>query len=432
LKVIEYKISDMPSSYKLENVPGYSCTFPHLLVLFKGYEKSDGQVGLIENTDDLYNWYKSLTTEPTLSLELAAITDQLAQATISDTAKIAAVYYWIQDKIRYLAFENGPAAFVPEIPDNVYKYKYGDCKGMANLTKSMLRHLGLNAHLCWTYSGNTCYWRGIPSISVDNHMICAVNLNDSFIFLDPTVNYSTLFEINEGIQGKESLIENGDNYLIKEIPATPFSANLLMVNNEIGLMDDKLMVEGNISLKGAIKKMFQYFLNHLRSDNKEDLVNFFITKTDNNFLIKEISTTPADSMTDKFDINYNMEISNTVLDIGDEILLTLDFYNEYRNSNIDSTRKFNFAFDSRMLNQHEIIFHIPDNMTVVGVPDSLFIEHPKFEFAGGYAVEDSLLIYRKNISIKNSLLTTGEFDEWNHAIDKLVKFYNEMVILKKQ
>ena len=432
MRVIEYSISNMPSVIKLENLPGYSCTYPHLLALFKAYEISGKRVSLIEDTDDLYSWLKSLITESELSPELAELTDRITQTAGSDTAKIASIYYWVQDNIRYLAFEDGTAAFVPENPNNVYKYKYGDCKGMANLAKSMLKHAGFDARLCWIYTGNTCYSRSIPSIAVDNHMICAVYLNNSYIFLDPTVNYSPLFEINEGIQGKEGMVENGNRYIICQIPATSYGDNLLMIKNEIVLRDDKLIVDGHMSLKGATKKMFQYFLNHLPSDNQEDLVDFFVTKTDNNFLINDIVTTPADSLTNQFNISYNLEISNAVLDIGDEVLLTLDFYNEYRDEKIDTTRRFNFAFDNRKLNRHEISFNIPDNMIVESIPDSLYIEDPKFIITGSYSVEDSLLVYRKNIAIKNNILTVDEFDTWNSAVDRLIKFYNEMVVLKKQ
>ncbi len=432
MSIIEYKISDIPSSYKLENLPAYSCSFPHLLALFKSYENSGELISLIENTDDLYNWYKTLFTESELSPETAKIINKIIDPTDSDTAKIAAVYYWVQDKIRYIAFENGFAAFTPDDPNNVCKVRYGDCKGMANLLKAMLKHLGFDARLCWIYSGNTCYSRETPSIAVDNHMICAVKLNGSFIFLDPTIEYSSLFDVNENIQGKECWVENGDKYILEQIPSTPFSTNLTKVNNYISLVNNKFIVKGNVTLKGNDKKMLQYFLNHQMWGEKEEFINYFVTKSDNNFLIKNNNSTPIDSITDSFEIHYEMEVSNKILDLGNKILLSLDFYNEFRDNKIDSTRKFDYALDTRELKQHDVVFRIPDNMKIADLPKTLSVEHPKFKFSGKYSDEDSLLVYKKTLSIIDNIIAVEEFNEWNNAIDKLVKFYDEVVVLEKK
>jgi hypothetical protein len=430
-KIIEYKILNVPSSLELENLPGYSCTYPHLVALFKAYEKDGERISLIENTDDLYRWYKSLVSENELSQEIAELTEQLAASKKSDTAKIAAVYYWIQDKIRYIAFEDGYAAFIPEDPNNVYRYKYADCKGMANLTKTMLKHLGYDARLCWVYTGNNCYPRNIPSLASDNHMICAVKLYNDFIFLDATVNYSTFSEIPEGIQGKECIIEDGSNYIIASIPSTEISENLVKIENNIRIDQNKLMIDGSIRLTGTIKKLFQYYLNHVRSDLKEDLLDYFITMTDNNFNIINLITTPADSMTREFSLDYDAEVSNVVLDLGDEMLLSLDLYNEYRDQKIDSTRPYPYLLESREIYAHEVKLKLPSNLIISRLPDTLSYKHPVFEFTGSYGMEDTLLVYRKKLRINEDILQVDHFKSWNEGINALNKFYNQMVILKK-
>ncbi|MEZ5197463.1 MAG: hypothetical protein R2764_14025 [Bacteroidales bacterium] len=304
-------------------------------------------------------------------------------------------------------------------------------KGRPILPGLMLKHIGFDARLCWTYSGNSCYDRDIPSLAVDNHMICAVQLNGSFIYLDPTAKYSYLFQINENIQGKGCLMENADGPIVAQIPEIPFDYNLKLIRNRAELSGNKLSIDGQIDLKGADKNIFQYYLNHLPTDNKEDLVNFFVTNKDNNFLINSIKTAPADSMAEEFSIVYNMDVSNEVIEMGDEILLGLDFYKEYQDATIDTLRKLNYTFNYRCLLQHEISFDIPHDYEVVSLPEPLLIDKPKYHFMGKYSVEGSLLIYRKKIALKENILLLKEFKDWNEAIGSLVEFYNEMIILKK-
>jgi hypothetical protein len=263
-------------------------------------------------------------------------------------------------------------------------------------------------------------------------MICAVKLDSAFIFLDPTIDFSTPFVVNDNIEGKECIIEDGSNYIIETIPSTPYSVNLLKIKNDIRMKGDQLIVNGNISLKGQLKNMFQFFLNFMGTEARENLIDYFVTNTDNNIFIEELHSPPLDTLVDNFAIDYSLVVSNNVLDIGDDILLKLDFYDEFRNAKIDSVRKYDYSFTSRQLKQQEIYFNIPANTVVFSTPDSLLIVHPKYEFSANYAVQDSVLIYRKKISIKNSILSRDEFEGWNNAIDQLVKFYNEMIILRKQ
>ena len=60
--------------------------------------------------------------------------------------KAEAVYRFIQDNFRYVSIQLGIGGWKPEDADDVYKDGYGDCKGLTNLTMSMLRHLNIEAY----------------------------------------------------------------------------------------------------------------------------------------------------------------------------------------------------------------------------------------------------------------------------------------------
>ncbi len=430
--ILRYEAGKIPASRDLDHLPSNQCCYPYLVVLTKGYTRSGEYVPLIDNLDRLYAWYHSLVSDDPASAELQTLTDDLVEGKTSDSDRIAAVYYWVQDKIRYIAFENGPAAFVPEKPDVVRQNRYGDCKGMANLTRAMLRHLGYDARLCWIYTGGGCNYETLPTIATHNHCICAVMLDDSLRFLDPTVDYTVLSGINEGIQGKEAMVEDGENYLLATVPATPDSVNLKRVTNRIALDGGKLRVEGKITLRGIEKKQFQYFSNHLNAELKDKLVDFFITHIDNNFRLTDVFTPSADTMTPQFDITYDMEVSNNVLDLGDEMLLSLDFYRELQEAKIDTLRPFRYDLNYRRVLQQEVSFVIPEGMAVKKLPDSLYIENPKYTFSAGYSAGDSVLVYRKSLALHESLLDPADIEDWNDAVDALKTFYNEMIVLKKQ
>lgn len=432
IRYINYTVQDMPTGSLIDDDPDYNCTFPHLLVLVRSYDKAGKAVKLIESMNDLQKWYLTMIGDTVISPGLSAFTDKLAAGATNDEEKIKSVYYWVQDKIRYIAFENGLAAYKPDSPDKVFRNKYGDCKGMSNLVKGMLRHLGFDARICWVYSGNYCYPEGVASIGIHNHVICAVKTDTGFIYLDPTMNYLPLHEIPLSIQGKDCMIENGDNCLFEKIPPLTFESGLYMESSTVQLDGDRLLMDGKIELAGSPRQSFQYFMNHTSSDKKEDLLNYLVKGASNNFTIQEIKTPATDSTASRFEVDYKMTISNAVIDIGDELLLNLDFNNKLRGSEIDSTRLFPYDPGGITLSVDQIDFEVPESLSVKHYPDPVSVSEPGFEISAVYTLEGSMLKYRKRLAVKKDFLTKSEFAAWNKGIEQLTGFYNDLIILKKK
>lgn len=430
-RVIEYRAIDLPATIGMDNLPGASCAFPHLVIIVKGFRIGNDTVNVIRDNDDLYRWYKSLINDPILSSDVINLAQELSGNQISDSAKVASIYYWVQSNIRYIAFEDGIAALKPESPNSVFLRKYGDCKGMANLTKALLKNAGFDARLCWIGTDHVCYTRDIPSALVDNHMICAVKMNGQFVFLDPTVKNIAFGEIHEGIQGKSAIVEDGENYLIIQVPEILPEYNSIQVNNEISLNGDKMLIDGSILLGGMQKYSFQYFLENLQSPDKKKMVRYFITQADNNYSLSRFEHTPVNSLAEKFVISYTMGLDNNVIDLGDELLIRLDLYTEQTNSTIDSTRSYPYSFGFRRQNKQRTILKIPEGFVAKMIPEPIMIDVGNFKIVANYELTDSTITYCKEILIREKILEKEDFREWNRAIQKLNAFYDNMLILSK-
>ena len=62
----------------------------------------------------LYSWYnylyKKSVNKPD---ELKAKVTELTKGKTTDIEKVKSIFYWVQDNIRYIAFEDGLAGFIP-------------------------------------------------------------------------------------------------------------------------------------------------------------------------------------------------------------------------------------------------------------------------------------------------------------------------------
>jgi len=185
--IIKYSIRNLPERKSDRNLPGPSYIFPHLLVLCKSADINGQSFTYFSTVADQYAWYKKITglmkNDPSVIKQKA---QEITAHCTDDLQKIKAVLYWVHNNIRYVAFEDGIAGFKPDEAQNVLNKKYGDCKGMANLTKELLKSLGFDARLTWIGTNHIAYDYSTPSLCVDNHMICCLNYKGQRYFLDGT------------------------------------------------------------------------------------------------------------------------------------------------------------------------------------------------------------------------------------------------------
>lgn len=431
-KVISYFTKDVAPKVDEVDSKGPTHLYPHVLFLYQGYNyKGKTNLGL-KTTKDLYTWYQHLTTgmknDPSA---VAALAKELTAEAATDTEKIKAIYYWVQENIRYIAFEDGIAGFQPDDCQEVFNKRYGDCKGMANLTKEMLKSIGFDARLTWIGTRRLSYDYSTPSLGVDNHMICAVKLNGEFIFLDATEDFGALGQYAERIQGRPVLIEDGTNFITSQIPVSPYSNNTSYTFRRLQLEEDKLVGTSRLELNGESQAQFLYHINNMKQDLREDALKYYLTDSDKSCKATDIQTSDFKQRDEVMTIDYNFEWKKGVSSFGDEIYLDLDLEKEYKSGLFDE-RKTDYLFNYKLHNVTEVEFKIPNGYTVSTLPENLKKEHTDFIFKVDYSQKDNTILYRKEIMIPNAEIKKENFEAWNKAVKDLTKQYKSQIALKKE
>ena len=429
--IITYSLSGLDAVYKEEQSPGPSYIYPHLLILAKSYTHDGAQFTLFNETKDLYNWYKSLVDsmadDPSVLKEKVA---ELTENAKTDEEKIKNIYYWIQDNIRYIAFEDGLAGFKPDESQNVFKKRYGDCKGMANLTKQMLLEAGFDARLTWLGTKRIAYDYSIPSLSVDNHMICTVFYNGKKIFLDGTEKFNPFGEYAERIQGKQVMIEDGDSYILETVPVvTP------EINMETHVFNAKInnnALEGDVSLtySGESRASFLYAFNNLRTEMKNEALEYYLKSADRNMLVNNIETSDLENRDDQLLINYNLKQDNAVSAFDDEIYINLDYNQEYGKW-LFNERNTDYEFAHKEYLSSEINLELPEGYKIAELPKGIDVNTKNYKIFVDFELTDNVLRYKKVFVMKNAVVRKSNFKEWNETIKNLQTIYNQQLILVK-
>ena len=156
--------------------------------------------------------------------------------------------------------------------DNVAEQNFGDCKGISNLLVSLLNEAGLDAHHAWIGTRRLPYDYSLPSIVVDNHMICALNHNGEWIFLDGTDNTADWRFPSAHIQGKSVLIGSGQDYLIETVPIGQTADSRLEFNLNIKLTGNPISeAEGSIKFLGYETNTLMSWYQNTERDKQHKL-----------------------------------------------------------------------------------------------------------------------------------------------------------------
>ena len=432
--IYTYTVTGQAAAKKEPLAPGPSYIYPHLLVCSHYADTEAGRTTYFGSVEDLYSWYRSLVKE--IGNDPEAVKATAAEVTKnagSDLEKVKAIYTWVQENIRYIAFEDGIAGFRPARVQDVLQKKYGDCKGMANLVKEMLRSLGLDARLCWIGTRHIAYDYSMPTLSVDNHMICAVNLQGRQYFLDATETYIGLDQYAERIQGRQVLIENGEQYTLARIPTRTFAQNRQEEKRTLRIDGNHLTGVTSHRITGECTEHLLSQAHRIKKENLKEALQQYLSEENRLYAISNIQTSDLHNWSTDLTIGYDLEHKDAVNSFGDEMYVELDFRKEWDDADIDTlARRHDLWLSFKQQVLQETALAIPAGFKVKALPAPLSIDQPKYAFKVAYELKGNEVVYRKEIIIKNTHLLKSEFSRWNSDIRRLKQAYLEQLTLTKK
>ena len=420
-------------AYKSEShSPNHAISYPHVICVTKAFTEAGKRTVLFENVKDLYGWYSSVCAEigndPDM---LKAKVAELTANKKTDQEKVESIFYWVQDNIRYIAFENGIMGFKPDAAQNVFKKKYGDCKGKANLLKTMLTIAGFDARLTWIGTSDLPYDYSLPSLAVDNHMICTVILNGKKYFLDGTEEYIALNDYAQRIQGKQVLIEDGRNHILDKIPEFPADRNKVNIVNKVTITDNQLSGNAVTEYNGESKISVQSAFAAIKNDKKAESLADFARSDNDNIEVSNISNSDFNDRQRPLQLKYNFKANNQVTKTGNELYVVMDWEKEFKGMEMQSDRKNDYEFNQKYYLNLQTELTIPEGYKVDYLPTAFKKSTPAWSFEGAYVNKGKTIVYNKTIIINKPILKKADFAGWNSFIAEINKFYNDQVVLTK-
>ncbi|MFT6716324.1 MAG: hypothetical protein ACJA0Q_000960 [Saprospiraceae bacterium] len=408
--------------------------YPHIVMVPKFFIYKGEQKNIFNEAKDLYKWYNYLTKELEYgNSEYKNFTLELIKDCKTENEKIKKIYYWVQDNIRYIAFEDGIAGFKPDQAHNVFKNKYGDCKGMANLSKAMLKIAGFDARLAWLGTSSLPYDYSLPSLCVDNHMICALQINDNWLYIDGTEKFQTLKTNAYRIRGKQVMIQNGDNDpIINTIPKNYNSSDAFVQKLTLELTEKSMEGKGKVTLKGDEKRAYLYYVKYSPKSSLEKIHRYYFAKDNPMVSISNLDCKNCVRDEAHLEVSYDLKIRNKITAYDEEIYLEYEFNKEFNDFKEDKNRVTDLDFNNYCDIALETTFTHPTKWKVTHLPSTIDINNEDFRFYFKISAKGrGSLVYEKIFKIKQGKIKVQRYEEFKNAMVLVREFYDDQVTFTK-
>jgi transglutaminase-like putative cysteine protease len=419
------------------NAPDFRYFVPHIIVYIASYQGENGPQNFLSSAEDLYKWNYSFTKELNTSQDeaLKKIVDSLIAGKTSETDKAKQIYRWVQQHIKYVAFENGLEGFRPRQAADVCSKRYGDCKDMSSIITQMLRMAGIKAYYTWIGTRSLPYYYSeVPLPMVDNHMIAAASINNEWVFLDGTDPHAKYGMPPSSIQDKDAMIAINDNeFKIIRVPVTAAAKSLAVDSTIISFTPDGIKGNTSVNYSGYFGEDIYNTLLYRDEKETKDFVKSRMTKASNKFILGNYVINKTSPEENNINISADFEIPGYGKKIGNEYYINLNLEKLFENRFIDTAkRKVAIENEFQFVVKLYTILRLPEGYGVTYQPKDFNFENDLVALKITYQVKEGRIIALQEMQQKKLMIQPADFTEWNRAAKAAAQQYKEQVVLEKK
>lgn len=433
---LSFKVADLGEYRTENNSHPYAYLIPNVQVYIKSYESSKERKNVLSSLDDLYALYASFLENIVKGEEeeLKKIAHSIVAEGDSDLEKVKKVFHWVQDNVKYIAFEQGMRGFVPHSGAYVCEKRYGDCKDMSSIIIDLLAQVNVTADYTWIGSRDLPYsYSTTWTPRVDNHMIASYEENGKVYFLDATGQYQPFGFPTSMIQGKEALISKGNGkYKVVKVPVQASADSGVYDHYSARLENGVVVGEGKATIRGLDRVDNMHRLVKSEKTDVDNSINAILEKGSNKFLVSDYSIEHLEDRDQALVINYEYNIGDYYKKVKDDLYINLNMDKSISNLKFDKEREREFIFDQKFLNQITCEFEIPEGYVVSRLPAAVEGANDLFSFKMNYTQVENTILYEHQYELRTLEVLPEDFEDWNQIIKGLKKALRKSVVLTKQ
>ena len=350
----------------------------------------------------------------------------------SDREKVEILYKYLQNNWRYVSIQLGIGGFQPIDAMSVSKTNYGDCKGLSNLMKAMLKVVGISSNYCEIYMGDKKYFSSdFSNENETNHVILLVPLKNDSIWLECTSQKLPFGFVHDKIAGHDALVITENGGQICRLPVYPDELNKRQSSLTLDISEDGV-AKGTVTL---IENLHEYdrYVGYMTSKDRQDVIRYlnsslrFPKVQYGAFNVEENkSSMPSCTLTTTIDAG---EFANRT---GSRLFVPVCPLDKREFSVFTSNnRNLDIVVNQGYSQADTIIYNIPEGYNMESTPKDISIKSPFGTFKTSVRQEGNQVIYIQNTDVFSGRHDKAVYPLFKAFYEKISSASKQKIVLKK-
>ena len=375
------------------------------------------QYGLLDGRDELPEAFR-------------ARLQQMVASCKNDREKVKAVYDYLAANTRYVSIQLGIGGLQPIPAAQVCQTGFGDCKGLSNLARAMLKALGIASNYTVISTENERLIGDFASANQMNHVILQVPLPNDTLWLECTNAWLPFGYVHNRIAGHDALLIEPAGGRICRLPAYPDSSHTRCNRATV-----RLAAAGEATVETEERSRLSRYedrfgFDRMPPDKQKDLLRAAIDLPQAR--IENLRIEEKKEAFPEITIRYTVKSDRYGHKTGNRLFLPVNIFRKGFRVPVPGPRKHPVVVEDGYLDTDSIRLELPEGFTVEGLPKPMRIDGPFGTF------ESSVEVHDRNVCIVQRLLmrrgryapeTYASFLEFRRLI---AGQYNGKIILKKE
>ena len=394
-------------------------------------------VSTIPTWQTVADWYSGLARdrmEPDETVKNLVREVTAGKTTPEEKAK--AIFYYVEEKTRYVAIELGTSAYQPRPAASVCANKYGDCKDMATLLVAMLREAGVKAYPVLLYAGSQEVKSDLlPTPLAFDHAICLAEIDNKKYWLDATAQFCAWGQIPSADRGAQGFVMRDGKGVFETIPVgTPddnrTDQTLKLTLKPDGSATGTLTFTGTGDVDMSLRNAFLYLPpDKLRPYMEAIAENFGVNPRVTNIHLStyQDKDTPV---TATIDVTFPSWANDS-----DDVLIFRARPDQSKGSSSspfrEDMRRLPIAQSQSSLTVSTVEVTLPSGSSLVSVPRPVDLKSDLGSFTRTVARDGNKLTIQVRGAAYRADVPAFRYDEIRHYYDAYQKALDRFIVVKK-
>jgi hypothetical protein len=371
--------------------------------------------------------------------------EQLPEQTIQHIKEITAditdpklkakkIYEYMQQKTHYVSVQIGIGGFRPFPASDVDMDGYGDCKGLVNYTRALLKAAGVDSYYCLVY-GNPEEKLNIRKdfASVQgNHAILCIPFKNDTTWVDCTSETLPFGFLSDFTDDRIALACTPEGGKLLHTPKYSATDNLEKRKADF-IITDAGAITGNIQteFKGVDYEDRRHIIGESQTDRLKDIRKYYPI---NNMDIKALEYKQDKSIMPTTIETLNLSARDYgALNNGKLYFLlnSVDRYSEYEIPKQVRNRQNPVYINRGRTEEDNISYALPKGFKLDSEPMNISIDKPFGSFTATVSIEGDKLIYKRKLQVKDGTYSKDTYQDVVDFYQSVADADNYNVILAK-